>query len=200
MTEPIVVATSFRGLLWKSYGLKPTFLSLLVLLLVPLTCLCAFHHPSRKDPWIKKVSCANRQSCLSYAVSIPFPFIMWMRRPWQWIWRPFLINSMEVEKGLRPWFAKSQVPGLRIETGIFQYSVNRACGMAGHADNSRPTFFLRTYGSGGQVCVEIRDNGPGMSQNIRRRIFEPVFPTNGHGRPGLSPRLSHNKSWKKLTG
>ncbi len=60
-------------------------------------------------------------------------------------------------------------------------------------------FFLRTYGRGDQVCVEIRDNGPGMSQNIRRHIFEPFFPANSHGltRPSIGtqtlPGMEHYK-------
>ena len=31
------------------------------------------------------------------------------------------------------------------------------------------------------IIVEIKDNGPGMPDEIRRRIFEPFFTTKGKG-------------------
>ena len=40
---------------------------------------------------------------------------------------------------------------------------------------------VRTYRDDGCVVVEIRDNGPGISPEIKSHIFEPFFTTNGVG-------------------
>jgi signal transduction histidine kinase len=40
---------------------------------------------------------------------------------------------------------------------------------------------LRIYRDGGCVVVEIGDNGPGISPEIRAHIFEPFFTTKGVG-------------------
>ncbi|MCD4675378.1 MAG: PAS domain S-box protein [Desulfobacula sp.] len=40
-------------------------------------------------------------------------------------------------------------------------------------------FYLRIYQSFDMVCVEIKDNGPGMDKKIRKRLFEPFFTTKG---------------------
>jgi PAS domain S-box-containing protein len=44
-----------------------------------------------------------------------------------------------------------------------------------------PTIWLRTRLEGDYACLEIRDNGPGMDEATRRRVFEPYFSTKGPG-------------------
>jgi PAS domain S-box-containing protein len=41
----------------------------------------------------------------------------------------------------------------------------------------QPTFVLRVQDDGAWLKVEIEDNGPGMDEKIRRRIFEPFYTT-----------------------
>lgn len=44
-----------------------------------------------------------------------------------------------------------------------------------------PGFVIRYFLDQNMACVEIRDNGPGMTEKIRKRIFEPFFTTKGTG-------------------
>jgi signal transduction histidine kinase len=52
---------------------------------------------------------------------------------------------------------------------------------------------IKTYEADGRVVVEIRDNGPGIPEEIQSRIFEPFFTTKapGHG-TGLGLHISHD--------
>ena len=52
---------------------------------------------------------------------------------------------------------------------------------------------LRTYAEDDHVVVEIKDNGPGIPEDIQARIFEPFFTTKapGHG-TGLGLHISHD--------
>jgi signal transduction histidine kinase len=40
---------------------------------------------------------------------------------------------------------------------------------------------VRTYRDDGCAVVEIRDNGPGIPENVQPHIFEPFFTTKGVG-------------------
>jgi PAS domain S-box-containing protein len=44
-----------------------------------------------------------------------------------------------------------------------------------------PTITVRTRAEGEFARLEIRDNGPGMDERTRRRVFEPYFSTKGPG-------------------
>lgn len=56
-----------------------------------------------------------------------------------------------------------------------------------------PAFFLRTYRHNGYVVAEFRDNGPGMSEDVRSRVFDPFFSTKEVGAgTGLGLSVSYS--------
>ena len=44
-----------------------------------------------------------------------------------------------------------------------------------------PVFILKTMRKENNIRIEIKDNGPGMTPEVRKRIFEPFFTTKGVG-------------------
>jgi signal transduction histidine kinase len=61
------------------------------------------------------------------------------------------------------------------------------------AMNGRGEIVLRTYVEDNHVVVEIIDNGPGIPEDIRSRIYEPFFTTKPPGKgTGLGLHISHD--------
>ncbi|MCF6247354.1 MAG: PAS domain S-box protein, partial [Desulfobacula sp.] len=58
---------------------------------------------------------------------------------------------------------------------------NGAQAMAEEKSKKTPRFVIRTYNIDRMACIEIEDNGPGMDEQIRKRVFEPFFTTKGIG-------------------
>jgi PAS domain S-box-containing protein len=61
------------------------------------------------------------------------------------------------------------------------------------ASQERPAcFILRVMSGEGEVRIEIEDNGPGMSEELRKRVFEPFFTTKRVGEgTGLGLSVSY---------
>jgi PAS domain S-box-containing protein len=68
-------------------------------------------------------------------------------------------------------------------------------------NNADPTIHLHLFRQEDHAVVEIRDNGPGMEEAVRRRVFEPFFTTKeeGHG-TGLGLSVSYFIITEQLKG
>ena len=64
-----------------------------------------------------------------------------------------------------------------IEQVLLNILKNAAQAISGTAMSRQPQITLRTGMSGGMVMIEIEDNGPGMDEATRLRVFEPFFST-----------------------
>jgi signal transduction histidine kinase len=72
-----------------------------------------------------------------------------------------------------------QVPmvSLEIEQVILNLLKNAAQAMIANPPDRRPSITFRLGCEGRYAVLEVEDNGPGMAEDIRRRVFEPFFTT-----------------------
>lgn len=66
---------------------------------------------------------------------------------------------------------------MAIEQVLLNLMRNAAQAMASSASLQSPEIQLRVADEGSRVRVEVADNGPGMSEEVSRRLFEPFFTT-----------------------
>jgi len=76
--------------------------------------------------------------------------------------------------------------GAKIQQVLLNILINGAQAMQGNTgktDKKQSQFILRLLHDKNlkTICLEIEDNGPGMSEEIRKRVFEPFFTTKGVG-------------------
>ncbi|MBN2644870.1 MAG: PAS domain S-box protein [Desulfuromonadaceae bacterium] len=88
-----------------------------------------------------------------------------------------------------------------IEQVLINLFKNAAQAMAGQVGSAEPTITITSELSGPYVVVRIRDNGPGMSPQVRSRIFEPFFTTKDVGSgTGLGLYVSYSIITSKHRG
>ena len=106
--------------------------------------------------------------------------------------RPYWYNeprrqgiAIRIEDNLRP-----VPPILGTPTELREVLVNLVLN-AVQAMPAGGTLTLRTARSGtGAAAIEVRDTGVGMTESVRRRIFEPLFTTKGQSGTGMGLTMS----------
>jgi PAS domain S-box-containing protein len=91
-----------------------------------------------------------------------------------------------------------QVPivSVEIEQVILNLLKNAAQAMTANPPDTKPRITFRLRSEGRHSVLEVEDNGPGMTEDIRRRVFEPFFTTKD---PGAGTGLGLSVSYMIVT-
>lgn len=69
----------------------------------------------------------------------------------------------------------------KLQQVFFNILKNGAQAMMENLKNREPEFRITTLREGNSVVIEIEDNGPGMDETVKARIFEPFYTTKSVG-------------------
>lgn len=79
-----------------------------------------------------------------------------------------------------------------IQQVFFNILSNGAQAMVNGKSTEPPCFVIRIFQEETMICIQIRDNGPGMNSDIKKRVFEPFFTTKKQGEgTGLGLAISY---------
>ena len=99
-------------------------------------------------------------------------------------------RRIKIEREYEPGLPFVPCEESKIQQVFFNLIRNGAQAMA--SKQSEACFVLRAMSQGEAVRIEIEDNGPGLSENVRKRIFEPFFTTKKVGEgTGLGLSVSY---------
>jgi PAS domain S-box-containing protein len=89
-----------------------------------------------------------------------------------------------------------RIVSVEIEQVILNLLKNAAQAMTANPPDTKPRITLRLRCEDRYAVLEVEDNGPGMTEDIRRRIFEPFFTTK---EPGVGTGLGLSVSYMIVT-
>jgi polar amino acid transport system substrate-binding protein len=100
---------------------------------------------------------------------------------------------IHIERDYAPSLPEVVCSVTQIQQVVMNLLANAAQAMAGRPGGvAPPTITLRTRLEDGAVRIEVSDNGPGMSEEVRRKAFEPFFTTKPPGEgTGLGLSVSY---------
>lgn len=87
-------------------------------------------------------------------------------------------RRISVQRDYQPHLPKVRAQRNQLEQVFLNLLTNAAQALMNTND---PQIHLRLYRQGSQGVIEIRDNGSGMEEPVRKRVFEPFFTTKDEG-------------------
>ena len=105
----------------------------------------------------------------------------------------FDFRHIRIERDYSPLLKPIHCEGSQIQQVILNLLSNSAQAMATHTENSsKDQIMVKLSRDKNMALIEIEDNGPGMSTEIRKRAFEPFFTTKEVGQgTGLGLSVSY---------
>ncbi len=110
--------------------------------------------------------------------------------------KKFDFRSIEIVREFTPGLPDVPVVATEIEQVLLNLLKNAAQAMIANPDERKPCIMLRIRQEESYAVVEVEDNGPGMTEDIRRRVFEPFFTTK---EPGIGTGLGLSVSYMIIT-
>jgi PAS domain S-box-containing protein len=104
-------------------------------------------------------------------------------------------RSIEIIKDYQD-MPQVRIVSVEIEQVILNLLKNAAQAMIANPPDRRPSITLRLRCEDRYAVLEVEDNGPGMTEDISRRVFEPFFTTK---EPGVGTGLGLSVSYMIVT-
>lgn len=106
--------------------------------------------------------------------------------------RQFDFRNIHVEKNFAENLPKINAQKNQLSQVLLNLLVNAAQALATQKDNPRPTIWVSAAVGNYNLRIDIKDNGPGMNEQTRKRVFEPFFTTKNEGKgTGLGLSVSY---------
>ncbi len=105
-------------------------------------------------------------------------------------------RSIEIVREYDPGLPDVPAVATEIEQVLLNVLKNAAQAMIANPAERKPRIVLRVREEERYVLLQVEDNGPGMSEEIRRRVFEPFFTTK---EPGIGTGLGLSVSYMIIT-